>query len=209
MTTHPTAAGSWSRPLRTLHLLLAIAVTLQLFIGSFMRDPHPGRPDSFGFMTHEVIGATILALIVLHWAWVLTHPAEGARHLFPWTGRGLQQVVDELWQAVRWQRLPSGGARHAGLAGFIHGLGLLAVTATVALGASFFIVRAAGAGLGMRVPIKNVHDVFAIVVWVYWGGHLFTTIMHSLLHQPVWRTMFNLHARPNQGTELPHTRFDA
>jgi len=38
-----TLAGQWSRPLRVMHLLLAIAVSAQLFIGSFMRSPHTGR----------------------------------------------------------------------------------------------------------------------------------------------------------------------
>lgn len=192
MTTDPSTAAPWSRPLRILHLLLAIAVTAQLFIGSFMRDPHPGRPDTFGFMTHEVIGLTILVLVVLHWAWVLTHPAEGIGRLFPWTGPGLRQVVDELWQAVRWRRLPPGGAGRAGLSGFVHGLGLLAITATVALGASFFILRAAGVSHAVLAPIKNVHDVFAVVVWVYWGGHLAATIAHSMLGQPIWKNMFRL-----------------
>ncbi|MGH7747830.1 MAG: cytochrome b/b6 domain-containing protein, partial [Candidatus Dormibacteria bacterium] len=60
MTFQEDQTGHWSRPLRLLHLLLAVVVTAQLFIGSFMRSPHPGRPDTFGFETHEILGATIL-----------------------------------------------------------------------------------------------------------------------------------------------------
>lgn len=186
-------AAQWSRPLRTIHLLLAAAVTAQLFIGSFMRSPHPGRPDTFGFMSHEVIGAIILALIIVHWLWTFTHPNEGIRHLFPWTRQGLINVANQLWQAVRYQRLPPGGPEEqGGLAGFVHGLGLLAVTAMVITGGTFFIARAEGASHAVLEFLENdVHDVFAVIVWIYWGGHLAATVFHSLLRQPVWKRMLS------------------
>jgi cytochrome b561 len=186
MATQETSAAQWSRP------LLAIAVTAQLFIGSFMRSPHPGRPDTFGFMSHEVIGATILALIILHWLWSFTHPDEGIHHLFPWTRTGIRNIVNDLWQAIRYQRLPSGGSGRAGLAGFIHGLGLLAITAMVITGGTFFISRSLGAGHDTLELIEDVHDTFAVIAWIYWGGHLGVTVLHSLLRQPVWRRMFSL-----------------
>lgn len=81
MTNPGTPSPDWSRPPRLIHLLLALAITIQLFLGSFMRSPHPGRPDSAGFEAHENLGATILFLIILHWTWSCTHPDEGLRHL--------------------------------------------------------------------------------------------------------------------------------
>lgn len=181
----------WSGPLRVLHLLLAAAVTAQLFIGSFMRSPHPGRPDSFGFMTHEVMGAAILVLIVLHWWWSVAHPDEGIRHLFPWTRAGMRRVLADLVDGVRQRRVPFGGPADRGLAGFVHGLGLLAVSAMVVIGGTFFVLRAGGASHATLEIVEDVHDVFAVVVWVYWGGHLGITILHELLHQPLWRHMFS------------------
>ncbi|HEX7326480.1 MAG TPA: cytochrome b/b6 domain-containing protein [Rhodanobacteraceae bacterium] len=181
----------WSGPLSLLHLLLAVAVTAQLFIGSFMRSPHPGRPDSFGFMTHEVLGATILVLIVLHWTWSFTHPDEGIRHLFPWTRAGLRRVLADVARGLRQRRLPAGGPGDRGLAGFVHGLGLLAISAMVVIGGTFFVLRAAGASHATLELVEDVHDVFAMVVWVYWGGHLAITLLHQLLHQPLWRRMFS------------------
>ncbi|MGH8113675.1 MAG: cytochrome b/b6 domain-containing protein [Rhodanobacteraceae bacterium] len=192
--THDITVARWSRPLRVIHLLLAIAVTAQLFIGSFMRDPHAGQPDSFGFMSHEVIGAIILVLIVLHWIWSLTHPAEGIRHLFPWTRAEMRRVVNQLRQAVLKQHLPSGGPADRGLAGFVHGLGLLAISAMVVLGGTFFVSRAFGASRATLYIIKDVHDVGAVVVWIYWGGHLFAAIMHGVLGQPVMQRVFRLRA---------------
>ena len=187
-----TPTPPWSRPLRAIHLLLAIAVTAQLFVGSFMRSPHPGRPDTLGFMSHEVIGATILVLVALHWLWSLTHPAEGIGHLFPWTRTGMRHVISELWQGVRHRRLPPGGREDSGLAGFVHGLGLLAVSATVVIGGVFFVLRAGGASRTTLGIVEDVHDTFAVIVWIYWGGHLAATVAHALLRQPVWQRMLSL-----------------
>ncbi|MGA9852278.1 MAG: cytochrome b/b6 domain-containing protein [Gammaproteobacteria bacterium] len=193
MTTQEIPAGQWSRPLRLLHLLLAIGVTAQLFIGSFMHSPHPGRPDSMGFEAHEIIGAAVLALIILHWLWSCSHPNEGLRHLFPWTRQGLRKVVAEFWQGVRYLRLPPGGpGKDGGLAGLVHGLGLLAITAMVITGGTFYLSRMAGAGRGTLEIIEDIHDTFAVIVWVYWGGHLGVTVLHSLLRQPVLKRMFSL-----------------
>lgn len=194
MTDPETPAAQWSRPLRLIHLLLAIAVTAQLFIGSFMRSPHPGRPDTLGFEVHEIVGATILVFIILHWIWSFTHPNEGLRHLFPWTRAGMRNVLKELWAGIRHQRLPSGGLGNndGGLAGFIHGLGLLAITAMVITGGTFFLSRMAGASHDSLEIIEDIHDTFAVIAWIYWGGHLGSTVLHSLLHQPVWRRMFSL-----------------
>jgi cytochrome b561 len=184
----------WSRPLRLIHFLLAATVTAQLFIGSFMRSPRPGRPDSFGFMSHEAIGATILALVAVHWLWSFSHPDEGIRHLFPWTRTGMRNIVDELRQAIRHRRMQPGGPGHAGLAGFVHGLGLIAISAVAIAGGAFYLSRLLGVGHHALKLIEDIHDTFAVVAWGYWGGHLAATIVHSLLRRPVWRRMFGWEA---------------
>lgn len=193
MTVQENQSGQWSRPLRLLHLLLAVGVTAQLFIGSFMHSPHSGRPDTLGFHTHEVLGFTILALIILHWFWTFTHPNEGLRHLFPWTRTGMHNVIKELWQGIRYLRLPPGGpGKDGGLAGFIHGLGLLTITAMVITGATFYFSRMAGADHSTLEIIEDIHDTFAVIAWIYWGGHLGVTVLHSLLRQPILKRIFSL-----------------
>lgn len=185
--------GRWSTPLRLLHLLLAVAVTTQLFIGSFMRSPHTGRPDTFGFETHEILGFTILALILLHWLWSFTHPQEGLGHLFPWTRKGISRVLAQFWQAVRYQKLPSGGPDvDSGLAGFTHGLGLLAVTGMALTGCAFYLSRMAGAGRDALGIIEDVHDTLAVITWIYWSGHLAVTLLHSMFRHPTFMRMFSL-----------------
>lgn len=193
MTPPQIPSPNWSRPLRLIHLLLAIAVTVQLFLGSFMHSPHPGRPDSAGFIAHEILGATILVLVVLHWIWSCTHPGEGLRHLFPWTRAGMRKILKDVQTGIRDLRLPPGGpGDHVGsVAGFVHGLGLLAVTAMVVIGSGFFLARLDGASWGNLNLIEDIHDTVAVIVWVYWGGHLATTALHSLLRQPVWQRMFS------------------
>jgi cytochrome b561 len=193
MNAHDSTSGQWSRPLRLLHLLLAIAVTLQLCIGSLMRSPHQGRPDTFGFEAHEVLGFTVLALILLHWLWSVTHPNEGLRHLFPWSKAGLRRVAREFWQTVRYRQLPAGGpGTDVGLAGFVHGLGLLAVTAMVLTGLTFYLSRMGGASPDTLEIIEEIHATFAVITWIYWGGHLAVTLLHSLLRHPTFMRMFSL-----------------
>ncbi|MDE2346130.1 MAG: cytochrome b/b6 domain-containing protein [Gammaproteobacteria bacterium] len=183
----------WSRPLRLLHFSLAVAVTIQLFVGSFMRSPHTGRPDTFGFETHEILGFTILVLVLLHWLWSATHPTEGLRHLFPWSGAGLRRVTGEFWQALRYRQLPPGGpGLDGGLAGFVHGLGLLSITAIALTGGTFYLVRMAGAGRNALEIIEDIHDTFAVIAWIYWSGHLAITVLHSLFGHPTFKGMFNL-----------------
>jgi len=191
---HPT--GQWSRPLRLLHLLLAITVPAQLFIGSYMHSPHHGRPDTFGFEVHEILGFTILALIVLHWLWSCTHPHEGLRHLFPWNRIGLRRVLAQFWQAVRHRQLPPGGpGSESGLAGFVHGLGLLTITGMALTGAAFYLFRMGGAGHNPLEIIEDIHDTIAVIAWIYWGGHLAVTVLHSLSRHPTFMRIFSLRGR--------------
>lgn len=191
MTSIPDPSPTWSRPLKLVHLLLATAVTIQLFLGSFMRSPHPAQADSAGFLAHEILGAIILVLVLAHWAWSSTHPAEGLRRLFPWTRRGLRNVYADVRHGIRERRLPAGGpgTDAGGLASFVHGLGLLAVTAMVVIGSAFFLARLDGATWSNLNLIEDIHDTVAVIVWIYWGGHLAATLAHSVLHQPVWRRM--------------------
>lgn len=184
---------SWSRPLRWIHGWLAAAVTVQLLVGSFMQSPRPGRQDSFGFVVHEALGALILVLIVIHWLWSITHPDEGIQHLFPWSRDGLRRAGADLRGIARHLALPHGGPRDRSLIGMVHGLGLLAVTAMVLIGATFYLARTADAGQPTLELIEEVHDVFAVITWVYWGGHLAAVVLHGLLGQSVWRRMFGAH----------------
>ncbi|MGH8125527.1 MAG: hypothetical protein ACREPK_06755 [Rhodanobacteraceae bacterium] len=64
----------------------------------------------------------------------------------------------------------------------------------VIIGAAFFVLRAIGANRAMLGIVEDVHDRFAVVVWIYWGGHLAATASHVLLRQPVWKHMLNLRA---------------
>ncbi|MGH8403294.1 MAG: cytochrome b/b6 domain-containing protein, partial [Gammaproteobacteria bacterium] len=111
----------------------------------------------------------------------------------PWTRAGMRNVIKEFWQGIRYLRLPPGGpGKDGGLAGFIHGLGLLAITAMVTTGATFYFSRLAGAGRDTLEIIEDIHDTFAVIAWIYWGGHLAAATLHSLLRQPILKRMFSL-----------------
>lgn len=69
--------------------------------------------------------------------------------------------------------LPPGGPEGC-VSGFVHGLGLLAVTVMVLTGAVLFVgMPEDGSDL---TPLKETsverHEVFATTTWIYWGGHV-------------------------------------
>lgn len=180
----------WSRTAKILHLLLALLVTLQLFVGSFMRSPHARQPDSFGFISHEILGAAIVCVLIAFWCWACARPEAGVRHLFPWNRAGRRQVASDLRALLGRRQLPAGGPQDRGLAGLVHGLGMLTVSALGVVGASFFFARLAGASWGTLNLIEDAHDVFAALLWAYWGGHLAMVLLHTGLGHPVWQSIF-------------------
>lgn len=191
MTARNSHSPQWSRPLRLIHLLLAISVTAQLIIGATMRGPWPGRPESLGFEVHVVLGFSILALILLHWAWSIAHPEEGIGHLLPWTRAGLRSIVEEVRRSYHERQLPPGGPG-GGVAGLVHGLGLLAITGLAMTGGLFYLLHVGGAGRGEVKPVLLMHGTLAVIAWIYWGGHLIITVLHSLLRHPTFAQMFRL-----------------
>jgi cytochrome b561 len=49
-----------------------------------------------------------------------------------------------------------------------------------------------GAGPDTLGIIEDVHDTFAVITWIYWGGHLAVTLFHVLMHHSTFSRMFDL-----------------
>jgi len=88
--------------------------------------------------------------------------------------------------------LPKGGVR-GGLPGFIHGLGLLIVTGmAITGGILFFIMPESGEFTGVVELVAESHEVIATLVWLYWGGHGATALIHHFQGDSVLKDMFRL-----------------
>lgn len=186
----------WDKRTRLLHLGLSVTVTFQLFISLFMDLPKPEHVGSNGellaFEFHEYAGMTAFAIVLLHWLWSAFHNGgEELRHLFPWNRQGRAEIGSEI-RGLSQGKLPEGGPR-GGLAGLVHGLGFLAVTGMVVTGATIFLLLPeSGAVTPFTHFIMEIHETIAILVWVYWCGHLGMTVLHQLRGNPVLAGIFKL-----------------
>jgi cytochrome b561 len=174
--------STWDRGTRWLHGGLSLAVTFQLFVSLVMEVPQPGlRPQPLGlqgFRAHECVGATLIAIVLAHWIWVLGRPhGQAIRHLFPWDRLGRAGIVADL-RNLKGGKLPEGGPG-GGLPGLIHGLGLLAVTGMAASGGLILLLFAPGSRDPLLQQVVNLHAALANVVWLYWLGHVSMVIVHE------------------------------
>lgn len=184
----------WDRPTRLLHLGLAASVTVQLWISLIMEPPgHHGvrtALESGAFEVHEWVGLAALAIVLAHWGWSLSgHAAAGLGHLFPWGPTGRARIRMEFAQLLRLE-LPAGGP-DGGLAGLVHGLGLLTVTFMALSGGVLFILLPETGPIPSSIhEIGDVHSFMATFVWVYWCGHLAMAVLHRLQgHDTVQRML--------------------
>ena len=187
----------WNTGTRLLHWGMALTVSFQLLISLIMEQPKPGRvltsTQALSFELHEWVGLAAVGVIIAHWVWsaLLTRDDSGFRHLFPWDAKGRAKLLVELRQILRFQ-LPQGGPE-GGLAGLVHGLGFLAVSAMAATGAVlFFIYPKNGAGTPFVGNVADLHSLIANLVWVYWYGHIGMALLHEILGHRVLARIFLL-----------------
>jgi cytochrome b561 len=79
---------------KVFHWLVVALLLVQYLIGWLMPDIHRGMKPGAGMTFHISFGITILVLIVLRFAWRLTHPVAPENSLAPW-----QRLSSE---AVHW-----------------------------------------------------------------------------------------------------------
>lgn len=189
------SVGKWSVQTRWLHIGLAVTVSLQLAISLIMAPPDEESATALArvaFEAHEFVGMAALIIVLAHWGWSLASHADGGlSHLFPWTGPAWDSVKSDIARLMKGQ-LPEGGPR-GGLPGFVHGLGLLAVTAMVLTGGVlFFIFPEASKPSDTVELIAHVHSFIANFVWVYWGSHIALALFHKWAGHDTMRAMFSL-----------------
>lgn len=184
------SAPAFGPAIRRLHFAVAVLVTAQLVIGLTMSPRH--TPELF--LSHQLIGLTIAALVLLHWLWLLTRERTQLGHLFPLGGRGLRAVGGDLAGLTR-GRMPESGPR-PGLPALIHGLGLLALTAVAALGTGIYVlIRIHHTRSAVAEVLGDLHVFFAWVLIVYWCGHVLLALVHEARGDHVIARMFRMGRR--------------
>ncbi|AOU98905.1 hypothetical protein BI364_13910 [Acidihalobacter yilgarnensis] len=173
---------------------LFLTITAQLFLSLVMAGPddkHQSFLEHSTLITHEYVGLVAATIILAHWLYLALAERITFEHLFPWSAAGIRSVISEVSGLLR-GRLPDDNEQ-AGLAGFIHGLGLLLATAMGFTGTVMYFLLQAGQMESTRYGIAvYIHGTLANVMWAYWIGHGLMAIMHQLLGHDTLRGIFRL-----------------
>ncbi len=189
---------------RWLHAGIAGLVIIQIVCSEFMEPPSPGQTVpavslSF-FRIHETSGLTAMFVVALHWLWNLTgHVSGGWGHLFPWFSREQRDpFYSDLRAVPRWMHegIPAQEDQTISLAGAVHGLGLVVVTAMGATGTAVFLgMGPDGSMSGLVAAAREVHGFIANFLYVYLVGHVGMAIIHWWLGHGIIGRMFKLFSK--------------
>lgn len=167
----------WDTMTRALHWGLAITVTFQLFSSLMMAD----TPTQFLYPVHEVVGLIAGAFTIIFWIHAFANGDLGI--LLPWNRAGITAIMRDLRGLLR-GRLPMMGDK-VGLSGFIHGLGLLALTGSGASGLILFTLTPLGSHAipANAIEFTNMslyHKFLGELFWAYFIGHITFAVLHQL-----------------------------
>jgi cytochrome b561 len=87
-----TARLQYGTTAKAFHWVIVALLVAQYLIGWLMPDIHRGDKPGDAMTFHISIGMTILVLIVLRFAWRLTHPVTPESSLPPWQRLGSEAV---------------------------------------------------------------------------------------------------------------------
>jgi cytochrome b len=164
MTTEP-----YDFPTRLIHFLLAALGVAALVSGQFAGDYR--RPAHPGFDIHREIGLATAVAIALRLAWGLVTQGE-ARF--------------SRWVPSTRERLRLAG--HAGLAGLVQALGLLAFLWMAATGSVLYMFLEAGARVsGWLGAVRELHEGGQAAVLTYLFLHVGAVIAHAIAGESLWR----------------------
>ncbi|MFI4921344.1 MAG: cytochrome b/b6 domain-containing protein [Gammaproteobacteria bacterium] len=170
---------------RWLHAALAAAVVFQLLTDAVMRVP-PGVGQGVRdwhremFEIHAHAGPAVAVICALHWLWIcLPWSRPGLTYLFPWMQRDRRATIYREFKNLLQFETPS-PRELSPLTGSVHGLGLLAVTGSVAGG----LVSYLGYFAGLPIPAPVLHWAALeqiTMVWFVWAfviGHVSMALWH-------------------------------
>jgi cytochrome b561 len=188
-----------------LHLALALGVSLQLLLSTFMQRPRPGdvrtASESLGFSGHEIIGLSLLPLIISWFLWVAWRRGEpDLPALFPWLRadgrRELAQALRRALAAAAQRRLAADSEIRP-LVRTVHGLGALCALFMAASGALLWWGMApSGALSDWAAVLLDLHQGAANLMWAYLAGHAGMALLHQWNGEGLLGRMFSLRRTP-------------
>ena len=186
----------YDRFTRFLHIFLAIGISAQLTMSLVMTHPKPGRLGDTFYEIHEYLGLALLGILILHWLWAAIRKGNVPfTQLFPWLTpskyRPLWEDMQRYTNHMTRLSLPESDSPSS-LAKAIQGLGL---AAALLLGVSGLLMFLNTPTEGERMTgwlhdIKEIHEVFGSIMWVYLCAHAAMGLLHQLAGHGSMRDMF-------------------
>lgn len=182
------AEHKYDRVTLYLHAALATGVVGELLLQTVMRVPAGvglGVDDWHreAFELHAHFGPTVAVLCALHWLWVcLPWSRPGVGYLLPWLERERRVLLGQEFKRLLQLELPLQDGLSP-LVGTVHGLGLLAVTASVIGGSVSYLGYYAGVPIPPRVLHWAALELIASswCVWPFVIGHAAMAGVHWLV----------------------------
>lgn len=185
---------------RIAHMGLALAIIVQLLTSLVFVAPDPEKAGNFWFEIHEYGGLAAFGFVLLFWlALTVRSAGTSVGLLFPWfSGPRLRALWDDakahLKSLIRFRLPPY--EEHAPLAGAVHGLGLLLVTAMAATGTTYYFINTGNPDAGGLVgAVMFIHKNLANLVWAYLIGHAGLAVIHHFSQNLSLKEMWSLRSR--------------
>ncbi|MBF0444241.1 MAG: cytochrome b/b6 domain-containing protein [Magnetococcales bacterium] len=181
---------------RFLHIFLAIGISAQLIFSLVMTHPKPGRLGDKFYEIHEYLGLALLGILILHWLWAIIRKGNVPfTQLFPWLTPSRYRPIWEDGQRYASHmirlRLPQSDLPSP-LANAIQGLGLAAALLLGVTGMLIFLNAPPEGGrmTGWLHDVKEVHEAFGGLMWVYLCAHAAMGFLHQFAGHGSIRDMF-------------------
>ncbi|MEJ2396207.1 MAG: cytochrome b/b6 domain-containing protein [Candidatus Thiodiazotropha sp.] len=199
--THPPSLTT-----RLLHAGLAIGISLQLLISTFMQMPGREHPrawwQTLGFTLHEGIGLLMLPLIAGWFVWLFVRRhEEGPQALFPWfTQAARHALIDAVrgaFLSLKKREIPLSSETDR-IARAVHGLGALCALGMALSGLLVWLgLSSQGELADWARLVLDLHQALATLMWIYVLSHAAMALLHHRRGETTLKQMFSL--GPGQG----------
>lgn len=191
--------NEWSKITRWLHAAIAFSIIAQLIFSLVLVPPDEMEGASnigkFAMEGHELVGLIAVALLFIHWLWLLKTSSDiKLKNLFPYRSDELQQVKTELAYLLENKKLPT-AEDHGGLSGLVHGLGIIIASGAAFTGFGLYLVMdfsSKGYENPLFENIAEVHELFGNLMWFYLIAHVLAAAWHEYEGQQIVSKMFKL-----------------
>jgi len=183
---------------RMTHMLIAVAVVVQLATSLFMNaHPKDGSEDVL-FEIHEYSGLISFGIIVAFWVIVLfRRRGTSLSELFPWFSARRRK---ELIEAVKARFGRADGASPLSfyaddpLAKAVHGLGIAIISVMAVTGLTYFVALKLDVSEGITaLAAMSVHEPMSKLAWGYLITHAGIAVLHAFRKERPLSIMWNIY----------------